>query len=123
MKNIVCTAVISSLAAAAVMYAVMQSAHAQGAATRRTVLENPRVEVIDRSIPPGGERVPYIRPSDQVIVFLNDAKYERIDAETGEKIVRTRKGGDVIWHDRGENAPKLVNVGSEPFRSLIIQLK
>ncbi len=119
MRNIVCAAVISSLATAA----AMQSIHAREAPTRRTVLENPRVEVIDRSIPPGGERVPYVRPADQVIVFLNDAKYERIDAETGEKIVRTRKGGDVIWHDKGENAPKLVNVGSEPFRSLIVQIK
>lgn len=119
MRKIVWTAVITSLATAA----AMQSIHAQEATTRRTVLENPRVEVIARSIPPGGERVPYIRPSDQVIVFLNDTRYERIDAETGEKIVRTRKGGDVIWHDKGENAPRLVNVDDEPFRSLIIQLK
>lgn len=119
MKTIVWTAVISALAAAA----VMQSIHAQEAPTRRTVLENPRVEVIERSIPPGGERVPYVRPADQVIVFLNDAEYERIDAQTGETIVRRRKGGDVIWHDKGENAPKLVNVGDEPFRSLIIQIR
>lgn len=119
MRKIVWTAVIASLATAA----VMQSIHAQEAATRRTVLENPRVEVIERSIPPGGERIPYVRPSDQVIVFLNDAEYERIDAESGETIVRRRKGGDVIWHDKGENAPKLVNVGDEPFRSLIIQFR
>ncbi len=101
----------------------MQLVFAQGAVTRRTVLENARVEVIERSIPPGGERVPYVRSSDQVIVFLNDTTYERIDAETGEKIVRSRKGGEVIWHDKDENAPKLVNVDDEPFRSLIIQIK
>ena len=119
MRNIVWTAVISSLATVA----AMQSIPAREATTRRTVLENVRVEVIDRSIPPGGERVPYVRPADQVIVFLNDAKYERIDDESGEKIVRTRQGGDVIWHDKGERAPRLVNVNDEPFRSLIIQLR
>lgn len=119
MRTIVWTALISSL----VTITTMQLIFAQGAVTRRTVLENARVEVIERSIPPGGERVPYVRPSDQVIVFLNDTTYERIDAETGEKIVRSRKAGEVIWHDKGENAPKLVNVHDEPFRSLIIQIK
>ncbi len=29
----------------------------------------------------------------EVIVFLNDTKYERIDSKTGEKIERSRKGG------------------------------
>ncbi len=119
MRKIIWTAVISSLATVA----GMQSLHSREATTWRTVLDNPRVEVIDRSIPPGGERVPYVRPADQVIVFLNDTRYERIDAETGENIFRGRKSGDVIWHDKGEKAPQLVNVDDEPFRSLIIQLK
>ena len=91
--------------------------------TREVVLENGRVAVTERNIPPGGVRVPYTRPADQVIVFLNDTKYERIDSKTGEKIERTRKAGDVIWHFKGESAPKLVNVDDEPFRSLIIALK
>lgn len=91
--------------------------------TREIVLENVRVEVTERSIPPGGTREPYIRPTDQVIVFLNDASYDRVDSATGETVRRGRKGGDVIWHSRGEFAPKLVNRGSEPFRSLIIAIK
>ena len=79
--------------------------------------------VTERSIPPGGVRVTYTRPTDQVIVFLNDTKYERIDSKTGEKMERSRKAGDVIWHFKGESAPKLVNVDDKPFRSLIITLK
>lgn len=119
MKRMAMTAVVSSLLTLALVYGL-------GAAppmTRETVLENVRVEVIERSIPPGGAREPYIRPTDQVIVFLNDTSYDRIDSQTGETIARTRKAGDVIWHSRGESAPKLVNTGSEAFRSLIIQLK
>ena len=89
----------------------------------KVVLENDRVRVTERVIAPGGKRTPYIRPTDQVIVFLNDTKYQRIDAETGETIVRERTGGEVIWHDAGENAPALVNVHPEPFRSLVVELK
>ena len=66
---------------------------------------------------------PIRAPRDQVIVFLNDTKYERIDSKTGETIERARKGGDVIWHFKGESAPKLVNIDDKPFRSLIIALK
>ena len=91
--------------------------------TRKIVLENVRARVTERSIPPGGERLPYLRDTDQVIVFLNDTSYERVDAETGETIKRPRQAGDVIWHSKAERAPKLVNVGSEPMRSLIIALK
>ena len=89
----------------------------------KVVLENDRVKVTERIIAPGGERTPYIRPTDQVIVFLNDTQYERIDAESGETIVRGRDGGEVIWHFAGENAPKLVNTHKDPFRSLVIELK
>jgi hypothetical protein len=96
---------------------------APAAPVQTVVLENDEVRVTERIIAPGGERTPYIRPTDQVIVFLNDTKYERIDAETGETIVRERTGGEVIWHNAGENAPKLVNVHSQPFRSLVIELK
>ena len=40
-----------------------------------------------------------------------------------EKIIRNRKAGEVIWHQRAERAPKLVNAAKTPFRSLIIALK
>ncbi len=91
--------------------------------TRKVVLENVRAEVTERVIPPGGERVPYLRATDQIIVFLNDTKYERVDPETGEKTTRERKAGEVIWHDRSEMAPALINVGKGPMRSLVIALK
>jgi len=90
--------------------------------TRKVVLENVRVRVTERVIPPGGERTPYLRDTDQVIVFLNDTTYDRVDPRTGERAPRARKAGEVIWHERAEQAPKLVNTGSEPMRSLIISL-
>ena len=119
MRKIVLTAIVSSLST----LALVQLFGAPATVTRDTVLENARVRVIERSIPAGAERTPYTRPTDQVIVFLNDVSYDRIDSQTGEKISRTRRGGEVIWHDQGESAPKLVNTTKGDFRSLIIELK
>ena len=113
----------TALASSALTVGILRLLAAPAEPVQTVVLENDSVRVTERIIAPRGERTPYIRPTDQVIVFLNDTKYERIDAETGETIVRTRTGGEVIWHDAGENAPKLVNVHSEPFRSLVIELK
>ncbi len=67
---------------------------------------------------PDGELV-----TDPVIVFLDDCEYERTDSKTGEKTVRKRKSGEILWHDRGEDAPVLKNLGAKPYRSLLIELK
>ena len=56
-------------------------------------------------------------------MFLDDPRYERIDSATKERTVRERKTGDVIWHDKGEDAPVLKNLGTKPFRTLVIELK
>ena len=86
-------------------------------------LENPRVRVSEIVYAPGTPRERYIRPTDQVIVFLDDCRYERIDSQTKEKTIRERKSGDVIWHDKGEDAPQLTNLGPKPYRTLVVELK
>lgn len=89
----------------------------------KVVLENVRVKVTEVIYEPGVPRQRYIRPTDQVIVFLDDCKYQRVDSKTGEKTVRERKSGDTISHDRGEDAPVLINLGAKPYRTLTIELK
>lgn len=86
-------------------------------------LDNSRVRVSEVVYDPGVPRNRYIRPTEQVIVFLDDCRYQRVDSKTGEKTVRERKAGDVIYHDRGEDAPVLVNLGTKPYRTLTIELK
>ena len=86
-------------------------------------LSNKRVKVTELVYQPGVPRERYIRPTDQVIVFLDDCKYQRIDSKTGEKTIRERKSGEVIWHDKGEDAPVLINLGTKPYRSLTIELQ
>ncbi|MBY0373375.1 MAG: hypothetical protein K2Q23_05230 [Bryobacteraceae bacterium] len=88
----------------------------------KLLLENKRVKVTEVIYEPGVPRERYIRPTDQIIVFLDDCRYERIDSKTGEKTVRARKSGEVIWHDRGEDAPRLTNLGTRPYRTLVIEL-
>ena len=74
-------------------------------------------EVVDAA------RDPHVRATDQIIVFLNDTAYDRVDAQSGKVERRTRKAGEILWHDKGEHAPKLINRGSKPMRSLVIALK
>jgi hypothetical protein len=85
-------------------------------------LENKRVKVSEVTYNPGAPRERFIRPTDEVIVFLDECKYERIDSTTKEKTVRTRKSGEVIWHDKGEDAPQLTNLGSKPYRTIVVEL-
>ena len=86
-------------------------------------LENPRVIVTEITAAPGSVRDRGVRAHDQVIVFLDDCRYERTDPTTGAKSIQLRKSGDVIWHTKGEIAPQLVNKGSNPYRTLVIELK
>jgi len=84
-------------------------------------LDNSRVTVTESTTPADGKRESYIRATDQVLVFLDDAQYEAID-EKGNTTKRSRKAGEVIWHTKGEVAPVLVNKGNS-YRNLVIALK
>jgi len=105
--------------------AALLGAYAAGRAdvSRSAKLENARARVTELDYAPGQPREKSVRPSDQVIVFLDDSRYERIDPDTGAKEVRTRKSGDVIWHNKGEAAPQLTNLGTKTYRTLVIELK
>jgi hypothetical protein len=117
MKKLILTALVSSLVT---LYFTFEVAGA--ALPKKVKLENPRVRVSEIVYEPGVPRERYIRPTDQVIVFLDDSKYQRTDSATGEKTVRERKSGEVIWHDKGEDAPVLVNLGNKNYRTLLIEL-
>jgi hypothetical protein len=112
------TAVLSSVATLLAVWA------AHGAALpERTLLENAKVRVSELTSAPGAERERGKRATDQVIVFLDDCQYERVDPVTGVKTIRRRKAGEVIWHSKNEDAPQLTNTGSAPYRQILIELK
>jgi hypothetical protein len=109
----------------ALLLAAIAGAYFAGRAdvARNVKLENKRVRVLEMDYKPGEPRTRSIRPADQVIVFLDDSRYERVDPDTGEKTVRTRKSGDVIWHNKGEVSPQLTNLGKNPYRTIVVELK
>jgi hypothetical protein len=84
--------------------------------------DNPRARVAELVFEPGLRRESYVRSTDQIVVFLDDCTFDRIDALTGEVTHRTRKSGEIIWHEKGELAPVLVNTGSRPYRTLLIEI-
>jgi hypothetical protein len=86
-------------------------------------LENAKVRVSEVIYAPGTPRERSIRAHDQVIVFLDDCRYERLDSQTKEKTVRVRKSGEAIWHDKGEDAPQLTNLGAKPYRTVVVEIK
>jgi hypothetical protein len=86
------------------------------------LLENPRVRISEITYDPGVPRHSYLRPTDQIVVFLDPCEFDRVDAQTGELLRRRRSRGETLWHPRGELAPVLINRGPERFRTLLIEL-
>ena len=92
------------------------------APTIKTILENNKVLVREIVYDKDARRTSHQRQNDQVIVFVDDAKYEVVNQD-GTKETRTRKAGDVIWHNRGETAPNLANIGASRYRTIVVNLK
>jgi hypothetical protein len=121
MRTLILTAAVSAVLTTLSLVAMgwAPQAHSPGDAK----LENPRVRISEIDYAPNQPRPRYIRPTDQVIVFLDDSRYQRVDSATGAKEIRERKSGDVIWHNKGEDAPVLTNLGTKPYRTLVIEVK
>ena len=117
MKKMIVVAILSSLVTLLAVFGV-----AGAEIPKKIKLENSKVRISELTYMPGVKRERYIRPTDQVIVFLDESKYRRTDSKTKEETVRTRKSGDIIWHDKGEDAPVLENLGTKPYRTLVIEL-
>jgi hypothetical protein len=82
-----------------------------------------RARVTEVLFEPGVRRESYVRPTDQIVVFLDDCSFDAINAATGEVRHVSRKSGEIIWHEEGELAPVLINTGERPYRTLLIELK
>ena len=121
MRKVILTAAVSSAltALALVMLGWTPSQQVPGAIK----LDNARVRISEIDYAVNQPRPRYTRPTDQVIVFLDECRYQRLDSQSGAKEIRTHKSGDVIWHNQGEDAPVLTNVGSKPYRTLVIEVK
>jgi hypothetical protein len=121
MRNLIYAAAISSVVTILTLAALgwAPETHSPGVVK----LDNARVHVSEIDYGPNQPRPRYIRPTDQVVIFLDDCRYQRVDSQTGAKEIRERKSGDVIWHNKGEDAPVLTNLGTKTYRTLVIEVK
>jgi hypothetical protein len=121
MRKLISTAALSAVLTALTLAALGWAPQAQ--APGQAKLENARIRVSEIVYQPNQPRPRYTRPTDQIIVFLDDCRYQRTDSQTGAKEFRQHKSGDVIWHNKGEDAPVLANLGNKPYRTLVIEVK
>ena len=123
-KTILLTAAMSSVLTVGITVTAMFALGLAQTGSAPTVkLQNKRVKVSEMVYAPGVPRLRHIRRTDQVIVFMDDCRYERKDSATGEKTIRERKSGEVIWHDKGEDAPQLINLGTKPYRTTVVEIE
>src|SRR5262249_38675778 len=78
MKKWLC---LTALASSALTLLVVRAA----APAQSRELENAKVQVTEVTYAPGEPRPRGVREHDQVIVFMDDCRYERLDPQTGQK--------------------------------------
>jgi hypothetical protein len=98
------------------------TAQATVQATVKVAFENPRVAVRVIDMPPGASRPGRTRPTDELVLFCDEAHYQAVDAQ-GKKEARDRAPGAVVWHSKGELAPTLVNTSARTVHYYGISLK
>jgi len=84
--------------------------------------ENARVAVRTVDLAPGARRPSRTRPTDELVLFCEEAHYQAVTAD-GRTEPRDRRPGTVVWHNKGEIAPTLVNPGARPVHYYTIGLK
>ncbi len=85
--------------------------------------DNDRLTLTEYTFQPGVTVKVKPRSTDQLILFIDDCRYERTDPASGLKSLRIRKAGDFIWYDRGGDSASVLNLGHTPFRLMLIELK
>jgi hypothetical protein len=93
-----------------------------GEASVKVALDNPRVSVSIIEMAPGARRPGRTRPTDELVLFCDEAHYQAVDVK-GQKQARDRKPGEVVWHPKGDLAPTLVNTSDKPVHYYGISLK
>jgi hypothetical protein len=91
-------------------------------AALKAILDNPRVTVRDVTMAPGARRPSRTRPTDELVFFCEESHYQAIDAQ-GKTEPRDRLPGTVVFHNKGEQAPTLVNNSPKPIHYFSISLK
>jgi hypothetical protein len=88
----------------------------------KELMDNARVTVREIVLAPGSARAARARPTDELVLFPEEAHYQATDA-AGKVSPRDRKPNEVVWHEKGEQAPTLSNPTKKTVRYFSISLK
>jgi hypothetical protein len=88
----------------------------------KVLFDNARVSVKEVTLAPGARRPPRTRATDELVLFPEEAHYQAIEAD-GKKQPRDRTPGTVVFHNKGELAPTLVNTSAKVVRYYNVVLK
>jgi hypothetical protein len=120
--RLVCGAVAIFLAGFGTAFAVGANKTPAPQAEIKELLDNPRITVRTVTMAPGAQREGRPRPTDELVLFYEEAHYQATDAD-GKVSRRDRKPGTAVWHSKGELAPTLSNPGNKPVRYFSISIK
>ncbi len=90
----------------------------------RLLFENDRVRVWDLRLEPG-ESIPLHRhETDYLYVVIGDGELQTVFADGSRDEPRKMQDGDVRFRKvEGEAVHEAVNVGSKPWRNIVVELK
>jgi quercetin dioxygenase-like cupin family protein len=87
--------------------------------TVKVILENDQVRVIESTIPPGTLQAKHSHPA--TIVYYLTASKVKSEGPDGKLVVTERKAGDIAYREPLTHSAE--NVGTNPARTLVIELK
>ena len=92
----------------------------------RLLFENERVRVWDLALEPGESLEKHIHRLDYLLIVIAGGSLRHVDPEhpKNERDVRYEKD-QVVFFEAGDGLihNRLINMGTEPYRNLVIELK
>lgn len=90
----------------------------------RLLFENDRVRVWDLQLQPGESTGLHRHTTDFLYIVLGDGQLQTAYADGSHDPPRTMQDGDVRFRNvEGESIHEAVNVGTEPWRNIVVELK
>ena len=90
----------------------------------KLLFENERVRVWDLRLAPGESTGRHRHTNDYLYVVIGDGKLQALDEEGNERSNVEMKDGDVRFRTiEDEDVHEAVNVGTTPWRNIIVELK
>ncbi|PQV63509.1 hypothetical protein B1R32_11170 [Abditibacterium utsteinense] len=92
----------------------------------RLLFENERVRVWDLALEPGEWLEKHLHREDFLFIVVNGGSLRHVDPQHPENDRAVNYEDDlVVFREAGEGTlhQRLVNVGNEPYRNLVVELK